>query len=150
MKKILVTENQLDMIKKSVEEEINNDRYQREVSVNVETYGAKINGDDIDWANSDKITLSYLIEQEHRSWGIKGISLYDIKGPSEIGLVITPQVDDAEDIDVTVPINWENIEQETLEGEGVVTVGNEITLKLANNENGDLVVESVQVQVYTL
>lgn len=150
MKKILVTENQLDMIKKSVEEEINNDRYQREVSVNVETYGAKINGDDIDWANSDKITLSYLIEQEHRSWGIKGISLYDIKGPSEIGLVITPQVDDAEDVDVTVPINWENIEQETLEGEGVVTVGNEITLKLGNNENGDLVVESVQVQVYTL
>ena len=150
MKKILVTENQLNMIKKTVKEEINNDRYQREVSVHVETYGAKINGDDIDWANSDKITVSYLIEQEHRSWGIKGISLYDIKGPSEISLVITPQVDDAEDVDVTVPINWENIEQETLEGEGVVTVGNEITLKLANNENGDLVVESVQVQVYTL
>lgn len=150
MKKILVTENQLDMIKNSIQEELNNNRYQRDVSVYVETYDAKINGESIDWANCSNFSVNYLIEQEQRSWGIKSISLYDIKGPEEIELTITPQVEDSEDVEITVPLNWENVEQETLEGEGVVTVGNEITLKLGNNENGDIIVESIHVQVYTL
>ena len=33
---------------------------------------------------NDEMRLTYLIEQEHRSWGVKGISLYDIQGYSEI------------------------------------------------------------------
>ncbi len=151
MKKIILTENQLDMIKNHINEgAIANDRYERRVSVDVETYGIKINGQDIDWVTAPEITLSYLIEMEHRSWGIKGISLYDIKGPSEIELTITPQVDDGEDIDITIPLNWENVEQENQEGEGVVTIGNEITIKLSNNENGEIVAESIHVPVYSL
>jgi len=150
MKKILLSENQLNMIKKRISEGINDNRYERVVSVDVETYGVKINGNDIDWAVAGDIRLSYLIDQEHRSWGIKDISLYDIQGPSEIELTITPQVDDADDIEITIPLNWENVEQETQENQGVITIGNEIIVKLGNDENGEVVVESIHVPVYTL
>jgi len=151
MKKIVLTENQLKMVKKQVTEgAIGNERYGRDVSVSVGTYGAKINGNDIDWAVCSDMKVTYLIEMEHRSWGIKGISLYSIQGPSEIELTITPQVEDGEDIEITVLLNWENIEEETQEGEGVITIGNEIELSLGNDESGNVIVTSIHVPVYTL
>jgi hypothetical protein len=151
MKKIVLTENQVQMVKKHVTESaVGNERYGREVSVSVGTYGAKINGEDIDWAVCSNMKVTYLIEMEHRSWGIKGISLYSIQGPSEIELTITPQVDDADDIDITVPLNWDNVEEETQEGEGVITIGNEIEVSLGNDESGNLIVSSIHVPVYTL
>jgi len=151
MKKIVLTENQLKMVKKHVTESaVGNERYGREVSVSVGTYGAKINGEDIDWAVCSDMKVTYLIEMEHRSWGIKGISLYSIQGPSEIELTITPQVEDADDIDITVPLNWDNVEEETQEGEGVITIGNEIEVSLGNDKNGNIIVTSIHVPVYTL
>lgn len=151
MKKIVLTENQLNTVKKHISESaVGNERYGREVSVSVRAYGAKINGQDIDWVECSNIKVSYLIEMEHRSWGIKDISLYSIQGPSELELTVTPQVEDAEDIEITVPINWENVEKETQEGEGVITIGNEIELTLGNDENGGIIVKSIIVPVYTL
>jgi hypothetical protein len=151
MKKIVLTENQLNMVKKRITEgAIGNERYGRDVSVDVRTYGTKINGNDIDWAVCSDIKVTYLIEMEHRSWGIKGISLYSIQGPSEVELTITPQVEDAEDIEITVPLNWENVEEETQEGEGVITIGNEIEIYLGNDESGNIIVSSIHVPVYTL
>jgi hypothetical protein len=150
-KKIVLTENQLNMVKKRISESaVGNERYGREVSVDVRTYGAKINGEEIDWATCSDIKVSYLIEMEHRSWGIKGISLYSIQGPSEVELTITPRTEDGEDIEITVPLNWENIEEETQEGEGVITIGNEIEIYLGNDESGNLMVTSIHVPVYTL
>lgn len=151
MKKIVLTENQLNTVKKHISESaVGNERYGRDVSVSVSTYGAKINGEDIDWAVCSDMKVTYLIEMEHRSWGVKGISLYSIQGPSEVNLTITPQVEDGEDIEITVPLNWENVEEETQEGEGVITIGNEIEFTLGNDENGNIIVSSIHVPVYTL
>ena len=151
MKKIVLTENQLKMVKKRINESaVGNERYGRDVSVDVRTYGTKINGNDIDWAVCSDIKVTYLIEMEHRSWGIKGISLYSIQGPSEVELTITPRTEDGEDIEITVPLNWENVEEETQEGEGVITIGNEIEIYLGNDESGNLMVTSIHVPVYTL
>ena len=151
MRKIVITENQLNMVKKHITESaVGNDRYGREVSVQVRTSGAQINGEDIDWATCSNIKVTYLIEMEHRSWGIRGISLYSIQGPSEVELTITPQVEDGNDIEITLPLNWENVEEETQDGEGVITIGNEIEINLGNDENGDIIVSSIHVPVYTL
>lgn len=151
MKKVLLTESQLDMVKKHIQEvESNDNRYSREVKVSIYSSGIKVNGEDIDWISSPNIKLSYLIEQEHRSWGIKGISLYDINGPSEIELSITPQVEDSDDITITVPVSWDNIKTDIESGEGVVTVGDEIEINLINDEVGEIVIESILVTVYTL
>jgi len=151
MKKILLTENQLDMLKKHINEgAVGSESYERTVEVDVETYGVKINGEDIDWATCGDMRLTYFIEMEHKSWGIRDISLYNIQGPSEIELEITPQVENAEDVYLTLPIDWDNVEKETQEGEGVVTIGSEITIKLGNDQNGQIIIESVHVPVYTL
>jgi hypothetical protein len=151
MKKIILTENQLNMVKKYVNEgAMGGDRYERSVTVYVETYGVKINGEDIDWATCGDMKLSFLIEMEHKSWGIRDISLYDIQGPSEIEIEVTPQVEDAEDVYLNLPFDWSNVEKETETEEGVITIGNEITIKLGNNENGEVIIESINVPVYTL
>ena len=152
MKRIVLTENQLDMVKKHIAEgAVDGERYGREVKVSVNPYGAKVNGEEIDWVTAPNVKLTYVIEQEHRSWGIKDISLYSIQGPSEIEFTITPQVEDAEDINVTVPIYWDNVvEKDTEEGKGVVTIGNEIEINLSNDENGEISVKSIIVPVYAL
>ena len=151
MKKVILTEKQIEKLKTKINESaVGNERYSRQVSVHVETYHAKINGEDIDWATAPNISVNYLIEMEHRSWGIKNVSLYSIQGPSEITLTITPQVDDAEDIEMTLPLNWENVEEETQESEGVITIGDEIEIVLTNDENGGIIVESIHVPVYTV
>lgn len=151
MKKIILTENQLNMVKKHINEgAIGGDRYERRVKVYVETYGVKVDGNDIDWATCGDMTLSYLIEMEHKSWGIRDISLYDIQGPSEIEMEVTPQVEDGEDVYLNLPFDWSNVEKETETEEGVITIGNEITIKLGNNENGEIIIESIVVPVYTL
>jgi len=148
---MIITENQLNMLKKQINEgAVGGDRYQRIVKVNVETYDVKVNGEDIDWVTCGDIRLTYLIEMEHRSWGIKDVSLYDIQGPSEIEIEITPQVEDAKDVYLNLPFDWSNVETETETGESVVTIGDEITIRLANNENGEIFIESIHVPVYTL
>lgn len=150
MKKIVLTERQLKMVKKNINESLENDRYERVVSVNVDNIGIKFRGEEIDWITCRDIRVTFLIEQEHRKWGIKNISVHSVEGPSEIELTITPQVDDAEDVQITVPINWENVNLEKQEGEGVVTIADEITIKINNNENGDIIVESINVPIYSL
>lgn len=143
--------NQLNMVKNPINEgAIGSDRYERKVSVNIETYGVVVNGNDIDWAVTSDIELNYLIEMEHRSWGVKNISLYSIQGPSEIEITLTLQTEESEDIDITVPLNWENIETEEENGNGVITIGDEITISLKNDEKGDVVVDSIRVPVHTL
>jgi hypothetical protein len=65
-------------------------------------------------------------------------------------MTITPQVDDAEDIEITLPLSWENVDIDFENGDGVITVGNEITIELSNDENGGIVVKSILVPVYSL
>lgn len=150
MAKFIFTENQLNMIKKQLDETIDNNRYGKKVRTDIETYGVTINGNDIDWAVSGELNVSYLIEMEHRSWGVKDVSLYDIQGPSEIEIEITPQVEDAEDVILTLSYDWNNVEREVETGMGVISIGSEITIKLGNNENGDVIIQSIHVPVYTI
>lgn len=150
MAKFIFTENQLKMAKNQMHEDINNNRFERKVRTDIETYGVKINGQDIDWAVSSELNLSYLIEMEYRSWGVKDVSLYDIQGPSEIEIEITPQTEDAEDITLTLSYDWSNVETESETDRSVISIGSEITIKLGNNENGDVIIESIHVPVYGL
>ena len=60
MAKFVITEEQFNLIKKELSEDVKDvkdDRYQRSIKVDVDTYDATINGETIDWAVSDKIQL---------------------------------------------------------------------------------------------
>jgi hypothetical protein len=152
MRKIILTENQYKKLDKFVNEQVNDNRYHREVKVDV-YYRGKIK-DLIDDVSSGNITINYLIEAEYRSWGIKDISLYDIKGPSEIELDVT-YYDSKDDNNtstktVIVPLNWDVVEKEEETGMGIITVGDEISIHVTENENNDLHCVLISVPVKTL
>jgi hypothetical protein len=155
--KILVTENQIrDLVGKLKtnklinEGTISNEEYSDEVKVDVEVYGVKINGDEIDWATCGSMDLSYTIGIERSSWGIKGIDVYDIKGPSEFEIEITPQTEDSQDnILLTLPYSWENVQIEEERGR-IIGIDNEIRVILKNTENGEIAIDYVSVTVFTL
>lgn len=157
MKKILLTENQVKtMTNNLINESADDNRYRREVNISIGVNGEqKYKGMEIEDIRpySSQITLSYIIEQEQRSWGIKDISLYSIKGPSEIEAEIYFYPDESDDYQtetITIPLDWENsLFTEDKSGEGVVTIGNELDVTLYISENGEYSVE-MSIDIYTL
>jgi hypothetical protein len=160
MGKIILTEKQIKEITKAIaQEEIQmseeNEAYKRysmRCNVQLDYHNKTYKGAEINDIYASEIELTYDIDIEARSWGIKNISLYDIQGPSEIELEVDyyPNGDDSETETITIPLNWENIQTDEEEGEGVVTVGKDVTLTLENDENGNLVCNQINVTVYTL
>jgi hypothetical protein len=160
MGKIILTEKQIEEITKSIAQEemkINeegdtNRRYSMRCNIQVDHYGKTYKGAEINDIITSDMELTYDIDIEARSWGIKGISLYDIQGPSEIELEVDyyPNGDDSETETITIPLNWDNVEIEEEEGQGVVTINKDVTLTLENDENGNLICNQINVIVYTL
>jgi len=134
-------------------EESASDTYSREVKLDINSYGTTFKGGEIDWIDAPSIRLTYTIDIEAREWGIKGIGLYNIQGPSEVELEVkyyAGESDDSSEAVITVPLNWEEANKEENDSEGVVTVGNEVTIQLANTETGDLFVSEITIPVYSL
>ena len=160
MGKIILTEKQIQEITKSIaqeeirmnEENESNRRYSMKCNVDVEYYDKTYKGAEINHIIASDIELTYDIDIEARSWGIKNISLYDIQGPSEIELEVHyyPNGDDSETETITIPLNWDNVEIEEEEGQGVITVSKDVTLTMENDENGGLICNQINVSVYTL
>jgi len=133
------------------------DNYSREVKARINAAQATIDVDEdkfeIDDVDNTTTILNYIIHIEGRKWGIKNISLYAIEGPSEIEVIVsyyTEGSDDKQEAMVTLPLNWENVNIEEESGSGVITVGDEIDIQLANNEKGELFVSKITIPVYTL
>ena len=151
MKKIVLTESQLNMVKSHINEESGMNRYNTKVSVDIDKYNATFNGLRIDDANIEDMSVSFSIDMSHKSWGIKDIGVYNITGPSEIDLYVTPQDDEGNEREeiVSLQLNWENIETEE-EHNGLITVGDSITIELGNDEQGNIIVSKMTVPVYTI
>ena len=152
MKKIILTEDQIDLLRKNAQRE-DERRYRRDVKIDVESYRVMYKGMEInDITAGYNPTLTYLIEQEHRSWGIKDISLYDIKGPEGIEIEVEYWVDNdnTETETLSLPIVWDSVETDTQTGHGVVTIGDTLVVSLKNNESGEIVIDSLHLEVYNL
>ncbi len=123
------------MIKSSLNENINNDRYERVVKVNVGIGGSpryeNMTLEDIT-TYFDEMRLTYLIEQEHRSWGIKDISLTDIQGYNEIEVELHLYPDNSDEPiikEVKIPLDWSKLEKNTIKGDGFITVGDRLDIR---------------------
>ena len=154
MKKLILTENQVKtMTNTLIKESVDDNRYRRNITIDVETYGVTYKGVEInDLTAGYEVTLTYLIEQEHRSWGIKDISLYSIKGPESLEFEVEYWVDEdnVETETITLPIDWEKIETDTQTGHGVVTIGDTLIVSLKNTEDGEIVIDSLNLEIYNL
>ncbi len=134
MGKIVISENQYKNLQKMITEDVNN-RYERVVKVNVGIGGSpryeNMTLEDIT-TYYDEMRLTYLIEQEHRSWGIKNISLYDIQGNDEIEVELHLYPDNSNEPiikEVKIPLDWSKLETSTNQDEGVVTIGDRLDIR---------------------
>lgn len=161
MKKIVLTTEQLDKISEYVKNEdetavlneISDDnRYRMEVKVDFNYSGLKYQGKEVDYITTPTITLSYLIDIEHRTWGIKSISLYDIQGPDEIDIDVSYFINDEYDTDeatVTLKPSWEGIDSEKESG-SFIGLDSEIEIDLENDSEGNIVVSGMGIYEYTI
>jgi hypothetical protein len=157
MKKIVISENQYKNLQKMITEDSDN-RYERKVEVSVGTTGEyRYDGMVLDEITTyyNEMRLTYLIEQEHRSWGIKGISLYDIQGYPEIEVELHLYPEDSNDAndeiikEVKIPLDWSTLHTETYDQESVVTIGDTLNISIHVDKEGKFVPE-MSIDIYTL
>ncbi len=156
--KVILTESQVRKLVKGASnlKQLNegvSDTYSKEIKVDMYApSGVLYKGNEINDISNPTIKLNYNIEIEAREWGIKDISLYGISGDNELEIEIDYYIDeDNTDTEtVTLQLNWDNLKTESVSGEGIVTIGDNIEITLSNDENGDLVVSEMLLPVYTL
>lgn len=153
MKKIILTEKQLQKVKNQLIMENVSDTYNRDVNVRIYAGRCTYKGMEInDIFPQSKMDISYAISIEGRSWGIKDISLYGIEGDNSIEIEISYYIDqdNTETDTISLPINWDLLETESNSGQGVITVGDSLEIYLKNDEEGNLMIRSMSMEVYTL
>ena len=168
MKKIKLTEKQMTMINEFVQNEsdetpetinesVLDDRYRRD-GINVSLYYSGVNykGFELNDITCGDLNMVFSIEVEHKSWGIRDISVYGIEGiDDELELEVDYFSNDDNDYDtkqeiVTVKLNWEDLQVNKREGEGVVTIGDDIEITLENDSEGNIVVKSMEIEALTI
>ena len=149
MNKIRITESQakrLGLIKEGV-----SDTYDRNVKVSFYSHGLTLKGKEIAYINNSSTSLKFLIEIEGRSWGIKDINLSNITGPEQIEMEVEYyEGEEVREITIPLHIDWSNIKIDKMTGHGVVTVGDELEITLANDHDGNLIVGSMEITAYSL
>jgi hypothetical protein len=151
MAKFIFTETQLETIKKSIKENRfttgKDDRYRIECKIEIDSYGLKFNGKEIDDISAPKITMVYDIDMEARSYGIKYIMPYSPQGPSEIELEVIYYEDEDTQTEetITIPLNWDDAQTEDTDSIGYIGFDNLITIRLKNDEQGGLTSDFITV-----
>ena len=148
MTQIIVTETQLKNLTRRLNEDSMDSKYRMECEVDLNYFGAKYKGLEIDDITTSNMTLTFDIDMEGRSWGIKDISVYNVQGPSEIEVEVVYYPEEGEDsVDetITIPINWENVDMQKDDELSYIGIGGNIQIDLTNNENGELVFDGVIV-----
>lgn len=104
MKKIVLDETQADkLMNKLVSEQItDNNRYSQEVTCSFDYHNLKWgdnpnSNDVVDWIPDVKFNVSFTIDMEGRSYGIKGITIGDVRGPEEIDIEVSVMHEGSED-----------------------------------------------------
>ena len=148
--KIRLTESQLERLKANLNEAPVDERYNREIAAKF--YGNTYKGYDINDIPETKMRILFDIDMDYRSWGIKDISLGNISGPSEVEVEVNYYLDNdnTEDAYVTIPLDWSKLITEKDSGNRIITVGDEIEIYLMQNEEGNLVVERMEMVVYSI
>jgi len=120
--------------------------YRTEVEVEVNYYGSSFKGREINTIDTNKIFITFDIEIEYKTWGINGISIWNIQGPSEIQLSVEYYgneiiEDDFENLteDLMLKLDWDKIKMDEEIGNGALTV-EKISIELINDPSGGFVV----------
>lgn len=153
MTKIVITETQLKKLTKNLKEDISSDNtYRVECDVDVDYYhvNKEYKGGELEGIEANgTMKITYFIDMESRSYGIKSISPYAPKGPSEIELTITYQDPNGENSwntledTITIPLDWGDVEQEDSHSISYIGYENLVTIILKSDEQGNIVLDGI-------
>ena len=168
MKKIIITEEQMGVVNNYVSKEeskstiINeaygDDRYEMKCKFDF-NYPSNLlykGGEIEDIGYGAEYTLSFRIDQEHRSWGIKNISVYDVQGPEEleVEIVYYPEGSDQDSDSVTeyamVKVDCDSINYDSEEPRGMVGIDEDVEIELGNDSEGNFIVNEIRVITYSI
>jgi len=163
MKKIVLTTEQTNKLMGHIINEQNRSLYDMmyedkrkiEVTCDFDYHGLRYKGGEINDILKSNFVVTYVVEPEWRSYGISSIYVYNISGPEEIEVEIEYYTDETSDDHVeeyiTLKLDWENMinieESDTL---GYIGVSPDITITLENDNEGGLIVKSINVDVRKL
>lgn len=168
MKKIVITEEQMSKINDyvsneeskstTINESYGDDRYEMKCKFDF-NYASNLlykGGEIDDIGYGAEYTLSFRIDQEHRSWGIKNISVYDVQGPEEleVEVVYYPEGSDQDSDSVTeyamVKVDWDSINYDSEEPRGMVGIDEDVEIELGNDSEGNFIVNEIRVITYSI
>lgn len=147
MAKFIFTESQLESIKKNLSEDYpgtDNNYRVGDSDVNLYYHNVTYKGHEINDITTHQIDFTFEIDMDIKSYGIRGISVYNPSGPSEIELEISyySGEDDINEDIITIPLDWENVNED--DGNiGWIGYENQIEITLKNDENGNIVIDSM-------
>lgn len=149
--KLRLTESQYNRLQSKLNESISGKEYSYKVKLDINFN--EYQGKEIVNISEVYVTLNYDIHIEMKQWGIGGIYFGDIVGPSEIEIEIEYAIDEdynTKTIEVAVPFDWSKLETEKITGSGSVSIGDEVEVYLAANEEGNIFVKSMEMPIYTI
>lgn len=144
MSKFIFTESQLKLIKRNLNEGHldTNDEYEAEdCEISVYYSNVTYNRRKIDHISAPQINFKFNIDMDVKSYGIIDISPYNPNGPSEIELEV--YYDDESEETITIPLDWENVNEEESGDISWIGYENRIEITLKNDENGNIVVDDM-------
>jgi hypothetical protein len=150
MTKIIVTESQLKKLTQKINEDfMGRDDIYRVGRCNVNLFGIHeltYKGREVEDVNASEIDFTFQIDLSFKSYGIKDLSPYNPQGPSELEIEVLYYDENEEEIEetTTVQLDWENVMQDDAD---ISWIGydNQIDIRLKNNENGDIIVETMTI-----
>lgn len=149
MSKFIFTESQLKLIKRNLNEghlDTNDDYEVEDCEISVYYSNVTYNGRKIDYISAPQINFEFNIDMEVKGYGITEIYPYNPNGPSEIELEVYYYSEENEDPiedTITIPLNWENVNEEKSDDISWIGYENRIEITLKNDENGDIVVDTM-------
>jgi hypothetical protein len=154
--KLKITEAQLERLKGKLTEgskdKSGSNSYQREIGVDFTYRNAKLKGHEINDVITHKITVAFEIELDAKQWGVRGISLYNIAGPTDIEIEVDYFVneDNTDTATLDLKLDWDRLKVETRTGEGIITIDDTLEVQLLSDDQGNLIVDDMMLIVFGL
>jgi len=139
MKKIVLTEKQADkLVGNVVSEQIATENtYSQEVTCQFDYHGLKYHEQEIDWIEDTKINLTFSIHIEAREYGLKNVSVMNIRGPEtvDVEIIYYPNgSEDSETANTAIKPDWSKVVAEKESDLGWIGIGPEIQMNLTSGE----------------
>jgi hypothetical protein len=157
MKKLILTETQANkLIKKVIGEKYpDSDRFHIMVNCDFLYHGVTYKGGEIASIGQIQFPVTYDVDVEYRSYGVKGISVYNIQGPQAIDVEIDyyppgGSDDYIEDM-FKLELDWDELvvtSQNT--SLGYFGVDQDLVIILSNDEQGNIIAKSIEVYTNNL